>query len=76
MTTNFDDAFKSFFAGCEKIYNDNCDRQGFSMRDGFRFEIGTRYVKVIRGTGVHCFVDTKNGDVLKAAYKRPKIMYT
>jgi hypothetical protein len=71
MTTNFDDAFKSFFAGCEKINNDNCDRQGFS-RDGFRFETGTRYVKVIRDTSVHCFVDTKNGDVLKAAsWKAP-----
>lgn len=72
MTPNFDDAFQSFFAGCEKIYNAHCDHHGFTMRDGFRFTDGQRYVKVIRGTGVHCFVDKTNGDVLKAAsWKAP-----
>jgi hypothetical protein len=57
---------------CEKIYTNYCDKQDFTMRDGFRFEEGTRYVKVIRGTGVHCFVDKRNGDILKAAsWKTP-----
>ena len=76
MTTNFDDAFKTFFAGCERIYNDHAAKYEHVNRDSFEFSNGQRYVRVIRtGPGsrsVHCFVDKSNGDVLKAAsWKAP-----
>lgn len=67
MVTATSSEFTSFFAGCEKIYTDYCDRHGYSIRDKFTFNIGKRYLKVVRGGSVHCFVDTTNGDVLKAA---------
>lgn len=64
---NFEAKFETFFAGCEKVYTDYCDRNEYRIRDSFTFKIGKRYAKVIRGGSVHCFVDRENGDVLKAA---------
>jgi len=58
-------AFASFFAGCVRIYKEFAQEQGFSSHDVFEYEHGTRYMKVIRGSSVHCFVDKKTGDVLK-----------
>ena len=70
--TDFNTAFATFMVGCEKIYTDYCDRNDFTMRDSFTSTVGNRYVRVVRGTGVHCFVDKTNGDVLKAAgWKAP-----
>ena len=69
---NFTPNFDTFFAGCVKIYNDYCDKYGYAVREKFTCSDGQRYVRVIRGTGVHCFVDKTNGDVLKAAsWKAP-----
>lgn len=68
----FEDAFKSFFAGCEQIFYDYCHRNSFSANEKFSFNDGQRYVKVICGGAAHCFVDKTNGDVLKAAsWKAP-----
>lgn len=67
MTPTFETAFMTFYAGCEKIYNEYCDKYNFTVRDHFHFTEGKRYMRVVCGTGVHCFVDKTNGDVLKAA---------
>jgi hypothetical protein len=70
--TPFEVAFDIFFAGCKRIYTDYCNIGGYSIRDEFRCEVGKRYVKVVRGGGVHCFVDKTTGDVLKpASWKAP-----
>jgi hypothetical protein len=38
----------------------------------FRVNFGTRYVRVMRGTSAHAFIDRSNGDVLKpATWKAP-----
>ena len=40
--------------------------------DKFSWNDGRKYIKIIRGRSVHCFVDKTNGDVLMAAsYKSP-----
>jgi len=60
-------AFEKFLAGCVKIYNDYHQKVGFSSKpDHFRFTEGKRYIKVIKDSSAYCFVDKKNGDVLKA----------
>lgn len=60
---------QTFFEGCIKIYNDYMNSQfPTNPKDAFELKYGGRYVKVTRlGSGVHCFVDISNGDVLKAA---------
>ena len=64
----FDTKFASFFDGCVAIYNAYMDETfALNTRDKFSFKRGGRYVKVIKGGGVHCFVDTTNGNVLKPA---------
>lgn len=41
--------------------------------DELRWEEGSRYIRVFLGTSVFCFIDKKNGDILKAAtYKAPQ----
>jgi len=55
----------------------NKDSLASSSKPVLSLEYGKRYVKVVRsdacgGRCVHCFVDTTNGDVLKAAsWKAP-----
>lgn len=72
IAKNFSPAFETFFDGCVKIYTDYCDRNSYSSRDKFSYIDGNRYVKVVRGSGVHCFVDMTTGDVLKpASWKTP-----
>lgn len=65
--------FQTFLKGCVDIYQNYVDRMGFKHNnDTFSFNQGRRYIKVIRGGSVHCFVDRTNGDVLKAAsWKAP-----
>jgi len=71
--TDFTEEFQIFFEGCIKIYQNYVDRMGYKHNtDTFSFSQGRRYIKVIRGGSVHCFVDRTNGDVLKAAsWKAP-----
>ena len=72
VAENFQPAFETFFAGCVRIYEEHCNIGGYTIRDKFTWSDGNRYVKVIRGSGVHCFVDKTNGDVLKpASWKAP-----
>jgi len=65
--------FKTFFDGCIKINHDYCDKWfDGNQKDEFTFKKGRKYIKVIRGGSVHCFVDMTNGNVLKAAsWKTP-----
>ena len=70
--------FISFFHGCIKVYEDYMKvvfpdwlDKGLKY-DEFTYKNNKKYVKVIRGGSVHCFVDKTNGDVLKAAgWKAP-----
>ena len=71
--TAFDARFAAFFKGlktmCDKHLAENYPSIPFKMTG---YAPGRRYIKVVRGSSVHCFVDTTNGDVLKAAsWKAP-----
>lgn len=76
MNTDFDTAFATFVTGCQDI----CDTYHKTMGFGdFQRGIltvdpkGRKYKKIVRtdangsGRGVHVFVDTTNGNVLKSA---------
>lgn len=67
MERDFDKAFASFFNGCKNISDKFSASNDFRAETDWHFEIGSRYVKVVRKGSVHCFVDKRNGDVLKAA---------
>ena len=78
--TDFDTALTTFVAGCQTICDEYHERMGFKpfMRSVLSIERGRRYVRVVRADAnggsrsVHCFVDTTNGNVLKAAsWKAP-----
>ena len=61
-------AVETFFQGCVKIYTDRMNKDYPNLAlDEFRMTSGSRYIKIIRGGSVHCFIDRTNGDVLKAA---------
>lgn len=65
---DFDTRFNVFFLGCIDINHEYMSHSFPNQKkDEFSFKKGRRYMKVIRDGSVHCFVDTKNGDVLKAA---------
>jgi len=68
VVKTFEECFESFFEGCVKK-NADYMKQWFpnNHKDQFSWKRGKRYIKVIRSGSVHCFVDTQNGDVLKAA---------
>ena len=72
MITDNTTEFVSFLEGCEKIYNDYCIKFGFINYDKFSFTVGKKYIRIVRGDSVHCFVNKETGDVLKAAgWKAP-----
>ena len=76
---DFDAALASFVAGCQEI----CTRHDATFENvTFNTKLsvdpkGRKYKRIVRtddcgGHSVHCFVDTTNGDVLKAdGWKRP-----
>jgi hypothetical protein len=60
--------FSVFLEGVTKIYTDYMKKEfPNNPIDSIGYKKGRRYIKVTRGGSVHCFVDTTNGDVLKAA---------
>lgn len=69
MRDDFEEKFLTFFEGCKRITELYRLKMNFSEENmgTFRFTKGKRYWKVILRTGVHAFVDTTNGDVLKPA---------
>lgn len=64
-TNQFTINLEKFISGCNSIYRQHTADD--SDRNYFTTEQGSRYMRVIRGDSVHCFIDTKNGDVLLAA---------
>ena len=68
-----DKKFESYFDGCKEIFLNYMNRDCPKLTpDEMSFKQGSRYIKIIRGGSVHCFVDRSNGDVLKAAsWKAP-----
>lgn len=73
MPKSFDEAFKSWLAGFQKISDDYMEAQFPSLsKPVFKAVNGIRYVKVIGGGSVKAFVDKQSGDVLKpASWKAP-----
>lgn len=61
-------AFLNHFDKCEKLYIDYM-ASNFPMLpvEEFKYDVGSRYVKIHKGGSVFSFIDTKNGDVLKPA---------
>lgn len=70
---DFDKRLKEFIARVTKLNGEYMKDNFPSLKvDPIKTAPGLRYVKVIRGTSVYCFVDVFTGDVLKAAsWKKP-----
>lgn len=73
MSDRYGDRLNVFVEGCIRIHREYIESMFNHVRpDAFKVNSGTRYDKIVRvcdggGESVHCFVDKKNGDVLKAA---------
>ncbi|KFZ27707.1 MAG: hypothetical protein KQ78_00017 [Candidatus Izimaplasma bacterium HR2] len=68
ITPEFQDKFDSFYDGMIKIERDYMKKHfPNNPLDEFSYKIGRRYIKIIRGTSVHAFIDIMSGDVLKPA---------
>lgn len=67
----FEKKLGTFVEGCQRIVDEGRGRT--IRRSILTMQHGTRYVKIIEYTNaVFCFVDRKNGDVLKAeTWSRP-----
>lgn len=67
--STFEARLEKFIAGVEKLHDDA------KVGDYYRpitTVPGPKYVKVVHGSSVYCFIDRSNGDVLKAAsWSRP-----
>ena len=72
---NFETAFQKFFdhvVAYQKQYHESTGGHPANLRE-FSYTEGRRYVKVLfrynshQSGSVYCFIDKKNGDVLKAA---------
>jgi hypothetical protein len=76
---NFEPALAAFVEHCQKVSDDYMIANfPNNPRPTIKIQRGSRYVRLVRcdhgsETGsAHCFVDTTNGDVLKAAsFKQP-----
>jgi hypothetical protein len=65
--------FTSWFIGMQKIY-DNYMHKNFPNIpvETFTIKQSRKFIKIIRGTSVHCFIERETGNVLKAAsWKAP-----
>ena len=72
LTPDFVDAFKKFLDGAQTIVDKGMESFPSLPKITLTYNIGGRYIKIIRDSSVYCFVDTTNRDVLKAAsYKLP-----
>lgn len=76
---SFDDALVSFLLGAQAIVNDYFKTHLPNLKPALlSLERGKRYVRVVttdddgHGQRVYCFIDSTNGDILKAAsWKAP-----
>lgn len=75
---NFDQSLATFLEGVKKIVENHSLTLPVEVRETITADIGSRYVRVMRvrqgetSGSAHCFVDKRNGDVLKAAsWKAP-----
>lgn len=66
--TVFEEHLEIFVKGCQMISDNHMERHAANLeKPVISYTEGKRYVKLIRRDSVHCFVDKRNGDVLKAA---------
>ncbi len=77
-TLTFDEALAAFVLAAQAVTDAYVARNFPNQGATLSVERGKRYVRVVRtdkggpSRSVHCFVDTTNGDVLKAAsWKAP-----
>jgi hypothetical protein len=75
---SFDDALAAFLAKAQAIIDDHYARNYPTQGAVLTAERGPRYVRIVRSykgetsRSAHCFIDTTNGDVLKAdGWKKP-----
>ena len=79
--TDFDTALATFITGCQETVDRYHEHMGYGDINAVEITLdpnGRRYKRIVRSDvngssrSVHCFVDTTNGDVLKAAgWKSP-----
>ena len=70
LTPEFEEKFLTFFEGCENIFKKYMDKvfPDYPLPiDEFSYKVNKKYIRVVCGGSVHCFVNLENGDVLKAA---------
>jgi len=73
LSDEFVSHFEGFFQGCKQIVKKFYEGPNHPPeRDPvLSYDLGQRYIRVVKTShgqrGVYCFVDTTNGDVLKAA---------
>lgn len=65
--TNFNEALVKFLDRAQAISDKGMERYSSLTPPTLTTKDGRRYVKVIRDSSVHCFIDKTNGDVLKPA---------
>ena len=76
LTTETVNAIEAFVIHCQKVVDADQARMGYPWKTTLLIDPGSRYVKIIREShgshSVHGFIDTTNGDILKAAtWKAP-----
>lgn len=88
---DFQASLENFIERCQNMVNEDWDEKGYSKNlEAMPYPIiaymppkrNTRYVRITKSSfshqmSVYCFVDSKNGDVLKAkSWKGPEPRYT
>ena len=65
----FISAFLNHFEKCERQYDDYMAKAFPTLlkNEGFSYQVGSRYIKIVRDGSVFSFIDVTNGAVLKAA---------
>ncbi len=76
MTEGFKDNVTKFVKDAQGVINEHMKQFPSLGVPKLTLDVGNRYIKVVReethGKSVYCFIDMKNGDVLRAAtWKAP-----
>jgi len=68
-------ALDNFLAKVEEMYLNYMNRRfPNNKKETLTYTIGSRYIKVVRGYSVWCFIDKKNGNVLfPHSWKAPEL---
>lgn len=68
INEQFNNAFENFMTGAQAIVDHYMEKNFPNLpKVDLTYKIASKYIKVIREGSVYCFINTSNGDVLKAA---------